>query len=166
MVRHPIDRLISAFYYCPHDHDIQNRPSKWCGDSVGEKEPIRDRLMEYARFWGNKAFRSMMGSVFCNPTFELCDPEHAEVLSTYTAVGIFEEWELSMRLFDAKVKTPVQNWDVNLAANRGNQSAAREDLRDWAHTSVKLHTMLAADMLLYDYALAVFREQTMDALLL
>ncbi|CAM9622150.1 unnamed protein product, partial [Hapterophycus canaliculatus] len=28
VMRHPIDRLVSAFFYCPTDHDIQNRPAK------------------------------------------------------------------------------------------------------------------------------------------
>lgn len=28
VMRHPIDRLVSAFFYCP-DHDPQNRPVKW-----------------------------------------------------------------------------------------------------------------------------------------
>lgn len=28
MMRHPIDRLISQFFYCPRDHDIQGRPPK------------------------------------------------------------------------------------------------------------------------------------------
>lgn len=25
-MRHPVDRLVSAFFYCPTDHDVQNRP--------------------------------------------------------------------------------------------------------------------------------------------
>ena len=28
VLRHPIDRLVSAFFYCP-EHDPQNRPKKW-----------------------------------------------------------------------------------------------------------------------------------------
>lgn len=29
VMRHPIDRLISAFFYCPTDHDVQrDRPDK------------------------------------------------------------------------------------------------------------------------------------------
>lgn len=28
MMRHPIDRLVSAFYYCPHINDKQERPRK------------------------------------------------------------------------------------------------------------------------------------------
>lgn len=42
--------------------------------------------MEFARkHWGNRAYRSMLDAVFCNPMFELCDHEHAvgAKLSTY-----------------------------------------------------------------------------------
>ncbi|CAN0516373.1 unnamed protein product, partial [Laminaria digitata] len=28
VMRHPIDRLVSAFFYCPKDHDVQERPLK------------------------------------------------------------------------------------------------------------------------------------------
>lgn len=29
ILRHPIDRLVSAFFYCP-EGDVQARPKKWC----------------------------------------------------------------------------------------------------------------------------------------
>ncbi|CAM9504714.1 unnamed protein product [Laminaria digitata] len=187
MMRHPIERMISMFFYCPTDHDVQNRPSKWCGDSVGHEEPVQDRLIDFIQNkWGNRAFRSMQDSVFCNPDSELCDPEHARrvplrpknidteegwllqdevkrILSTYTAVGIFEEWELSMRLFDAKVQSPVRLWNEKFKSNSGSRSGARDELLNWAYTSVEVHTMIAADLLLYDYALGIFRQQTKDA---
>ena len=69
-----------------------------------------------------------------------------------------------MRLFNANVKSPVRDWDANLVANQGARSAAREELLDWAYTNVELHHTLAADILLYDYALALFRVQTAAAL--
>eukprot|EP00904_Undaria_pinnatifida_P002706 jgi/Undpi1/12436/HiC_scaffold_5.g02107.m1 len=165
MMRDPIERLVSAFYYCPTDHDIQNRPSKWCGDSKGEKEPLEDRLLEFARLeWGNRGFMMMMHSILCDAGFELCDPAHAGILSTYTAVGIFEEWELSMRLFNAKVKSPVRKWNANVAANPGTQSAAREALLTWARTNIDIHHVLAADLLLYGYGVDLFRQQTRASL--
>lgn len=34
MLRNPIERLVSAFYYCPTDHDPQGRPSKVCMPSA------------------------------------------------------------------------------------------------------------------------------------
>lgn len=36
MLRHPVERLVSQFFYCPLDHDIQHRPSKvTLSDSLG-----------------------------------------------------------------------------------------------------------------------------------
>lgn len=69
-----------------------------------------------------------------------------------------------MRLFNAKVTTPVRDWDAQVAINSGTRSEARKGLLAWARTSADLHNILAADMLLYDYALALFRQQTTDAL--
>lgn len=42
MMRNPIDRLVSAFYYCPTDHDIQHRPSKVCDVIVVRTEQVRN----------------------------------------------------------------------------------------------------------------------------
>ena len=70
-----------------------------------------------------------------------------------------------MRLFNAKVKSPVRNWDTGIVANPGTRSAVRKELLEWAHTNVELHDILAADILLYDYGRALFRLQTRDALL-
>lgn len=51
---------------------------QWCGDSKGEKEPLEDRLLEFARLeWGNRGFMMMMHSILCDAGFELCDPAHA-----------------------------------------------------------------------------------------
>lgn len=71
-----------------------------------------------------------------------------------------------MRLFDAKVKSPVRRWDPKYEANQGGESVARKELLEWAYTNEELHSLVAADVLLYDYALAIFRQQTKDALLL
>lgn len=68
-----------------------------------------------------------------------------------------------MRLFDAKVTSPVHSWDPAYEANRANNSAEREELLSWAYTNVELHSVISADMLLYDYAVAIFRQQTKDA---
>ena len=69
-----------------------------------------------------------------------------------------------MRLFDAKVKSPVRRWGEDIVSNVGYQSGQRQELLDWAHTNVDLHNILAADILLYEYALALFKHQTRAAL--
>lgn len=69
-----------------------------------------------------------------------------------------------MRLFNAKVTTPVRDWNDKLAVNSGIKSEARERLLAWARTNVELQNLLAADRLLYDHGVALFRQQTTEAL--
>lgn len=69
-----------------------------------------------------------------------------------------------MRLFNVKVKSPVRKWNANAAANPGKQSASRERLLEWARADEGVHNLLAADILLYEHAVDVFRQQTADAL--
>lgn len=82
------------------------------------------------------------------------------ILSSYTAVGIFEEWGLSMRLFDATVSSPTRQWDEHVQQNPGHQSEERQELLQWALLSPELRKILAADLLLYDFAVMTFRSQT------
>eukprot|EP00904_Undaria_pinnatifida_P005233 jgi/Undpi1/183/HiC_scaffold_1.g00180.m1 len=183
MMRNPIDRVISAFFYCPKDHDVQaNRPSKWCGGSEQEPESINARLLDFtAHMFSNTAYQSLYRSIACNPNFELCPPDHAvtdrprtletkksweilrhveEILLTYNAVGIFEYWDLSMQLFDAKVKSPVEKWDASITHNPGVRNEAREELLVWASSSPELHSLLSADLHIYQFAIAIFKSQT------
>lgn len=83
-----------------------------------------------------------------------------EILLTYNAVGIFEHWDLSMQLFNARVKSPVENWDANIAKNPGEQSSAREALTQWAHSSPELHNLLSADIHIYNFSTSLFKRQT------
>ncbi|CAM9616207.1 unnamed protein product [Ascophyllum nodosum] len=178
VMRHPIDRLISAFFYCPTDHDIQERPRKFCGYAEDEG-PATQRLVEFARdFWRNKAFRQMSFGLYCPPAafceqavpgaqLAVTEPggwdllqQIQAIMGTYTAIGFLEHWELSMRLFDAKVKSPVRDWENIQISNSGTMSELRDSVYRWAHMSPEIHNILATDMLLYDYALSVFKLQT------
>lgn len=87
-----------------------------------------------------------------------------DVLLSYTAVGIFEEWELSMELFDAVISSPVQQWGSGEAVNPGPQSGQREMLLRWAHSSPEIRQAVGGDLLLYDLALSIFKRQTAEAL--
>lgn len=86
------------------------------------------------------------------------------MLSNYTAVGIFEEWELSMQLFDATVKSSVRRWDARVSLNHGVDHVGRESLLQWAYTSPEINVALAADILLYEFAWDVFKRQTSTVL--
>ncbi|CAM9277773.1 unnamed protein product, partial [Ectocarpus sp. 12 AP-2014] len=118
LLRHPIDRLVSAFFYCPTDHDEQNRPRKWCGHA-DHPIPAIDRLLDFARHsWKNMAYRQMAYGMYCPPGFICQATEDArapgldefrgldvlqkveDILAGYNAVGIMEHWDLSMQLFN------------------------------------------------------------------
>lgn len=86
------------------------------------------------------------------------------ILGTYTAVGILEHWDLSMQLFDARVKSPVHNWQDIQKSNPGKLSGLRDEVYQWAHMSPEIHRVMATDMLLYDYAVSVFKLQTAASL--
>ncbi|CAN0135821.1 unnamed protein product [Scytosiphon promiscuus] len=189
MMRHPVDRALSAFYYCPKDHDVQSkRPAKWCGNAEGLTKPITERFVEFVgHMFRNSAYQSLYRSMICYPNFALCKPEHQresasrptsldtkegmevlekveDILLSYNAVGIFEHWELSMQLFDARVKSPVEHWDADVSKNPGEQSMEREALKQWAHNSPEVHNLLSADMHIYSYAMSLFKEQTSSSL--
>lgn len=69
-----------------------------------------------------------------------------------------------MRLFNAKVTSPVRQWNADVVANPGLQSEARKALLEWARASSDIHRVLAADILLYSYGVGLFRKQTSEAL--
>lgn len=79
-------------------------------------------------------------------------------------MGIFEEWDVSMRLFDAKVVSPVEHWVSTQTANVGPQSEKRNTLLRWAHSSTSIRAAVAGDLLLYDLAVSIFHRQTSEAL--
>ena len=85
-------------------------------------------------------------------------------MQTYTAMGIMEYWDLSMQLFDAKVKSPVRVWNEEKHANQGDPSPLRDEVYRWAHKSPEIHAILSTDLLLYTYALSLFKLQTNETL--
>lgn len=86
------------------------------------------------------------------------------IIGSYQAIGILEHWELSMQLFDAKVRSPVSDWQIIQISNSGKKSELRDAVHKWAHMSPEIHSILATDMLLYDYAFSVFKIQTAETL--
>lgn len=85
-------------------------------------------------------------------------------MKTYNAVGIFEFWDLSMQLFNSRIKSPVANWDAGIAKNPGVRTGAREELLGWARNSTELQDLLSADMRIYEFALSIFKSQTAESL--
>lgn len=90
-----------------------------------------------------------------------------EVLSTrYTAVGILEDWETTMALFDNALNFRGFKWleqyQETGTRNRNDKSAAEERALEGAWDSTELKSILWLDILLYDHALAVHRRQVVD----
>ncbi|CAM9685130.1 unnamed protein product [Ectocarpus sp. 12 AP-2014] len=75
-----------------------------------------------------------------------------------------EYWDLSMELFNARVRSPVREWNMTLHSNAGVPSGLRYKVLRWAHDSPAVHRLIAADMLLYSFALSIFKRQTTEAL--
>lgn len=87
------------------------------------------------------------------------------VLSSYVAVGIMEYWALSMDLFDAKVTSTVKEWSKDFHSNANSDSnSTRDELLEWATQSPRIRRLLAPDILIYDYAVSVFKIQTAETL--
>lgn len=85
-------------------------------------------------------------------------------MSSYVAMGIMEHWDLTMQLFNARVRSPVPDWNQFRLVNSGKSSGLREEVLQWAYMSVDIHRAVEADILLYSYALAIFRQQTAQSL--
>ncbi|CAB1103840.1 unnamed protein product [Ectocarpus sp. CCAP 1310/34] len=75
-----------------------------------------------------------------------------------------EHWDLSMQLFNARVRSPVREWNMTLHINAGLPSGLRDEVLQWAHKSPAIHRSIATDMLLYSFALSLFKHQTTEAL--
>lgn len=65
-----------------------------------------------------------------------------------------------MKLFDAVIQSPVKWWDPKMMHNPGHLSPARDEVLRWAHTSSEIRAILSADLMLYEFALGVFKRQT------
>lgn len=90
---------------------------------------------------------------------------HAQnLLHDYAAVGVLEEWESTLSLFNAALLMPGMDWhkdfeqsgkkNVDVRFEEDKHEALRKALMD-----VDIKKFLWLDLLLYDYALEVFHEQ-------
>lgn len=88
------------------------------------------------------------------------------VSSRYAAVGILEEWETTMALFDKTLNLPgfewVKEYQQTGRKNRNDKSTAEDRALELAWDSTELKKFLWLDILLYDHALAVHRRQVVD----
>ena len=88
-----------------------------------------------------------------------------EMLSTsYTAVGILEQWDDSMALFTKALQLPTWDWEVEfehmgaLNSNGAYRAEAHQTLEEaWLDSEIR--EIIWLDLLLYDHAVAIFNKQ-------
>lgn len=196
MFRHPVSRLVSAYYYC------QARPiDVACASSIVKAKDVS--LEDFARHWGNFAFRQLvLGFLPADPMLEFFGKKgpfreypgwyrvkaylnHQGSLSggdettvmydmlhdvwnlirdQFDVVGILEEFHTSLTLLDRVLQIPNVNWTSSFSAigvRNEDQRFARlkaETLESaWTNSDIKGYMTL--DLLLYEHAVEVFKQQ-------
>ena len=213
--RHPIPRMVSAYYYCKQNYKDQLCASKFLSaDHVD--------LETFAKHWGNFAMRqfalnlvsaddvvrfsktdtfqerlppvsnkkvgnvpgwyllkmylddqswttSGVGEYTPNhdaALYEMLQPVQNLLRDKYTAVGILEEFNTTLSLFDAALEMPGVHWhnlfkskgQVRVGADMYAQEKAETLAEAWTSSEIKKY--MALDIMLYDHAVAVFGQQT------
>ena len=86
------------------------------------------------------------------------------VTKQFTAVGILEEFNTSLALFNAALQIPGLEWQsaftstgVNNADNK--YKSEEEELLEKSWTNSELKSYINLDLLLYEHAVGVFHQQ-------
>lgn len=209
--RHPITRMVSAYYYCKR---WKNDPV--CASSIVNANDID--LLAFAKHWGNFAMRQFAlnlvsaddvmeysktnavreklpeaiedvrklpgwyllkmylddkapdlndgddGFIPDAAMYEMVQPLQDLIRDNYTAVGILEEFNTTLSLFDAALAMPEVRWhgEFNSQGKLLVDSVYREQealtlLEAWTDSEVKKYMQL--DIVLYEHAVDVFHQQ-------
>ncbi|CAM9117794.1 unnamed protein product [Ectocarpus sp. 13 AM-2016] len=201
MMRHPIARLISAFYYCsggsrdqlcaanihkPEDGDIYDFAEHWGNYAlmqfalgvVDQKEILAQEVDAPAWYKTKLYLEGLLGypgktsSAAKHTTHDewqsewipkLLLPVEELLRSNYAAVGILEHWQKSMTLFDHALEIPGFNWTVasaSLAPQKSQKEMTeKKAMLAAAMTDSVLRQYVWLDMLLYEYACSLHKEQ-------
>lgn len=205
--RHPIARLVSAFYYCKH----KDPSDQICGNELIDLSTAS--LYDFARLWSNYGMREFIMSfvspedVMACPAVRAAAPEvpgwykiglfaeelysntteaggdlrppsglHDEameqflrpamgLLETYDAVGVLEDFENTMRLFNAALDMPGLDWSTEFqergVINKGVDAikVEQEETLRSAWTDPVLHRFIWLDLSLYDHAVDIHHKQ-------
>ena len=87
------------------------------------------------------------------------------IRDNYTAVGILEEFDTTLSLYDVALSIPGIDWQTQFA-RQGKKTVERKyadqeaaSLAEaWTNTEIRKYMQL--DILLYEHAVDVFREQS------
>lgn len=191
LFRHPVARLVSAFNHCqkaPRDPlcasseaattDIVDFAQRWGAFGLRQfalAAVSSDAVKEWAAYSGTQGGGSVWsllkgyiqrGEVVPDAALEGMLESVKGLLSTqYAAVGIVEELDTTMRLFDHTLSMPKMHWTASLARRieAGDYGDLERDAGDeaWRELSEdpRIQRALRLDIALYDHAVDVFREQ-------
>ena len=212
MFRHPISRMVSAYYYCKKSsRDIA------CGSEIVKAEVVD--LTTFAKHWGNFALRQFaLGLVAVDDVMEywrsdaareqlppkvnplnriggwyllekyldnkflehqLTTSQHVEIpdeamyemiqpvqdlLRDRYTVGILEEFNTTLSLFDVALDMPGVDWHKqyvrqgakNVDTKFGEEKSAAL-VEAWTNSEIKQYMRL--DLVLYEHAVDVFHQQ-------
>ncbi|CAM9480444.1 unnamed protein product [Ascophyllum nodosum] len=205
--RHPISRLVSAYFYCKVDPTDQ-----LCASDFASSRMID--LRTFARHWGNYALRqfafslvsfdevrdyllspngekveektlkdipawytlkmyldgrgggSDYGEIHDAALYDMLQPVQDLLRDRYAAVGILENFNKTLSLFDATLEMPGMNWprfygslgkiNVDMKFRVEKHEALKEA---WTDSDIKKYLRL--DLLLYEHAVDVFHRQAL-----
>ena len=97
--------------------------------------------------------------------YQFLQPAMDLLSKNYTAVGILEEWNTSMQLYQATLEMPDMDWVAAFSqhgrANVHSDSESAQTLsRAWYDPRIR--EILWLDILLYDHAVSVFNKQVKE----
>ncbi|CBJ32141.1 conserved unknown protein [Ectocarpus siliculosus] len=98
------------------------------------------------------------------PLYDLLQPAMDLIRSGYVAVGILEQWNTTLHLFDHALEIPGMYWGAQFAeggkqrVDYKNKRLESETLKQ-AWTDSELKKYMRLDLLLYEHAVDVFHEQ-------
>ncbi|CAM9522431.1 unnamed protein product [Ectocarpus sp. 8 AP-2014] len=98
------------------------------------------------------------------PLYDLLQPAMDLIRHGYAAVGILEQWNTTLRLFDHALEIPGMYWGAQFAeggkqrVDYKNKRLESETLKQ-AWTDSELKKYMRLDLLLYEHAVDVFHEQ-------
>ncbi len=194
--RHPVSRMISAYYYCKY-----RGTDTLCGSQVIDNKNID--LVSFAKHWGNFAMRQFILSYFSfdavldyadehniepsvdvwyklknymghedgyehqiyeHEMYELIEPVK-EIISNHYLVGILENFNSTLELFDYQLDMPLVDWKHEYGLqglankNRFDDEKKVAILDAFSNENHEIYKYMELDIILYEHAIDVFNSQ-------
>ena len=190
--RHPISRIVSAYYYC------KNHPQDpLCASNILKSDETD--LVTFAKHWGNFGVRQfilsflsaddvmnsspvknspgwyllkkyMNGEYSQIPEIDLYNilqPVQDLIREKYV-VGILEEFNTTLSLFDEVLDMPTIDWHKEYnkmgSANENHKfDEEKNKVLEEAYTNSELKKYIQLDIILYEHAVDVFHQQVKES---